>query len=95
MKMDTIATVPDLCLTPVNILTHPIFRYQLPLNGQSHNGYFNTKLMRNLLFPAKKIRIVYSQKSNCVALFPIAIFIPLWAIYIYSQDRSTYFAAAK
>jgi hypothetical protein len=31
MKMDTIATVPDLCLTTVNILTHLISPYQLPL----------------------------------------------------------------
>ncbi len=32
---------------------------------------------------AKKIRIMYSQKSNCEALFPISIFIHLWAIYIF------------
>jgi hypothetical protein len=27
--------------------------------------------------------MIYSQKSNCAALFPISIFIHLWAIYIF------------
>ncbi len=32
---------------------------------------------------AKKIRIMCSQKSKCKALFPISIFIHLWAIYLF------------
>jgi hypothetical protein len=31
----------------------------------------------------RRFKYVYSQKSNCAALFPISIFIHLWAIYIF------------
>ncbi len=32
---------------------------------------------------AKKIRIMYSQKSNCATLFPVSIFKNMWTIYIF------------
>jgi hypothetical protein len=41
------------------------------------------------------IRNKYSQKRNCAAIVPIPTFMFLWAIYIYSPDRSAYSAAGK
>ncbi len=36
-----------------------------------------------------------SQKRNCVASFPISIFMCLWGRFIYFQDRFTYFPASR
>ena len=44
---------------------------------------------------ATKIPFMNSFSGNCAATVPISTFVCLWAIYIYSQDRSTYFPVAE
>ncbi len=49
----------------------------------------------HLFYTATKIPFMYSQKRNCaasVSIFPHSF---LWAIFVYSQNRSPYFPAAE
>ncbi len=43
----------------------------------------------------QKIQRKYSHKRNCAASAPISTLMCLWAIFIYSHDRSAYSAAGK